>query len=289
MEKLPSRAAANNPAARHRFKLKYAARLGKFTNLAGDDPIDQIRFMADQGFRAFEDSHMQRRPIELQEKIGHELARLEMEMGTFIATANFDKPTFAAGDKEVRNHLLNEIRAAVDVAKRLNAKWFTVVLGALDDTLPMDYQTANVIETLRYCCDVCEPVGMVMVMEPLNSWVDHPSMFLQTISQAYLICRAVARPSCKILDDLYHQQVTEGNLLGNLDRAWKEIAYIQVGDHPGRNEPTTGEINYKSIFKHLHEKGYQGLIGMEHGNSRPGPEGEQAVIDAYVEVDSFDL
>ncbi len=274
---------------KHRFKLKYAARLEKFTSLAGNDPIDQLKFMADQGFAAFEDSNMQPRPVELQEKIGKELTRLGMEMGTFIATKDLEKPTFASGNKDLRQKVLTDIRAAVEVAKRLRAKWFTVVPGTVDHTLPPDYQTANMIDTLKYCCDICEPAGLVMVIEPLNHWVDHPNMFLHKISQAYQICRAVGSRCCKILDDLYHQQITEGNLIGNLDKAWEEIAYIQVGDHPGRNEPTTGEINYKNIFKHLYNKSYTGLIGMEHGNSRPGPEGEQAVINAYVEVDDFEV
>ena len=258
-----------------RFKMKYAARLGRFTHLAGDDAIDQIKFMAEQGFAGFEDSRMQDRPVELQENIGGALRDLGMQMGTFIASAHFDKPTFTSGDEAFRELVLSEIRVATEVAQRLDARWFTVVPGALDHALPLDYQTANVIDTLRHCCDVCEAAGVVMLLEPLNPWVDHPDMFLQTISQAYLICRAVGRPSCKILDDLYHQQITEGDLTGNLDRAWDEIAYIQVGDPPGRNEPTTGEINYKYIFKHLYEKGYQGLIGMEHGNSRGAPKGNR--------------
>ena len=94
-------------------------------------------------------------------------------------------------------------------------------------------------------------------------------------------------PSCKILNDLYHQQITEGNLIPNIDRAWDEIAYFQMGDNPGRKEPTTGEINYRNVFRHIHGKGFTGIMGMEHGNSKPGKEGEQAVIDAYVECDSF--
>ena len=79
------------------------------------------------------------------------------------------------------------------------------------------------------------------------------------------ICRAVGSPSCKILNDLYHQQITEGNLIPNIDAAWEEIAYFQIGDNPGRKEPTTGEINYLNIFRHLHAKGYTGILGMEHG------------------------
>ena len=126
-----------------------------------------------------------------------------------------------------------------------------------------------------------------MVLEPLNHWTDHAGVFLTGIPQAFQICRAVASPSCKILDDLYHQQITEGNLIPNMDKAWDEIAYIQVGDNPGRKEPTTGEINYQNIFKHIHAKGFTGIMGMEHGNSMKGKEGERAVIDAYIECDGF--
>ena len=102
-----------------------------------------------------------------------------------------------------------------------------------------------------------------------------------------MICQAVNSPSCKILDDLYHQQITEGNLIPNMDQAWSEIAYIQVGDNPGRKEPGTGEINYNNIFRHLHKKQYKGIVGMEHGNSIEGKEGEKALISAYLEVDNF--
>ena len=125
-----------------------------------------------------------------------------------------------------------------------------------------------------------------MVLEPLNPW-NHPGLFLTKIPQAYQICRAVGSPSCKILDDLYHQQITEGNLIPNIDRAWDQIAYFQVGDNPGRNEPTTGEINYRNVFRHIHGKDFDGLVGMEHGNAQAGKAGEQAVIDAYMTCDNF--
>jgi len=150
-----------------------------------------------------------------------------------------------------------------------------------------DYQTANVVDNLKYCAEVLEPHGLIMVLEPLNAWSDHPGLFLTKIPQAFQICRAVGSPSCKILDDLYHQQITEGNLIPNMDKAWDEIAYFQLGDNPGRNEPTTGEINYKNVFKYIHSKGFTGVVGMEHGNRKPGKEGERAVIDAYRHCDKF--
>jgi hydroxypyruvate isomerase len=126
-----------------------------------------------------------------------------------------------------------------------------------------------------------------MVLEPLNTLRNHPGMFLTKVPQTYMICKAVASPSCKILFDMYHQQITEGNLIPNIDLAWDEVAYMQVGDNPGRNEPSTGEINYKNVFRHIHSKGFQGILGMEHGNSRRGEEGERAVIDAYRAADAF--
>jgi hydroxypyruvate isomerase len=208
-------------------------------------------------------------------------------MGVFVASAEFDKKDFVTKDKEIRNALIKKMQAAVEVAKRVNAKWCTVVPGRYDDKLEWDYQTANVVENLKYCAEICAPAGLVMVLEPLNAWTNHPGLFLTKIPQAYMICRAVNSPACKILDDLYHQQITEGNLIPNMDMAWDEIAYFQVGDNPGRKEPTTGEVNYRNVFKHIHAKGFHGVVGMEHGNSKPGKEGEQAVIKAYVASDDF--
>jgi hydroxypyruvate isomerase len=134
---------------------------------------------------------------------------------------------------------------------------------------------------------VFEPHELVMVLEPLNWWANHPGLFLHKIPQAYEICRAVDSPACKILFDVYHQQIQEGNLIPNIDLAWDEIGYFQTGDNPGRKEPGTGEINFRNVFKHLHGKGYTGIVGMEHGNSKPGKKGDQAVIAAYRAADDF--
>jgi hydroxypyruvate isomerase len=269
------------------FKLKYAPHFGMFTNQAGMYPIDQIKFMADQGFTALEDNGMMGKPKDVQTKIAKEMSRLGMTMGVFVAGFHFGEKNFVTNKKSMREMLVDRMKQAVEVAKRVNAKWCTVVPGAYDNSVEWDYQTANAVENLKHCAKVCEPSGLVMVLEPLNPWKDHAGLFLTKIPQAYQICRAVGSPSCKILDDLYHQQVTEGNLIPNMNKAWDEIGYFQVGDNPGRKEPTTGEINYKNIFKHLHNKGYKGVVGMEHGNSKPGKDGEQAVIDAYRACDDF--
>jgi len=269
------------------FKLKYAPHLGMFKHHAGEDLIDQLKLMAYEGFTALEDNGMKGRSIKTQEKIATEMVRLNMTMGVFVAYANFGEKSFVTDKPEVREMLVTQMKEAVDVAKRVNAKWCTVVPGAFDTGLEWEYQTANVIENLKWCAGVLEPAGLIMVLEPLNAWKDHPGLFLTEIPQAYQICKAIGSPSCKILDDLYHQQITEGNLIPNMEKAWDEIAYFQVGDNPGRKEPTTGEINYKNVFKYIHKKGFQGIVGMEHGNSQPGKKGERAVIDAYRSCDNF--
>ena len=268
------------------FKLKYAPHFGMFRHHAGDDPVDQLGFMADEGFTALEDNGMRGRSVDEQEAIAKAMQRLGMTMGVFVAHADFGKVTFASSDSTVQAELVAAMKASVEVAKRVNARWCTVVPGRYDQRTALDYQTANVVENLKRCAEVCEPAGLVMVLEPLNPR-DHPGLFLTKIPQAFMICDAVGSPSCKILDDLYHQQITEGNLIPNIDAAWSEIAYFQVGDNPGRREPTTGEINYLNVFKHVHGKGFDGIVGMEHGNSQGGKEGERRVIDAYRAVDAF--
>ena len=282
--------AAGAAAQEHRpprFQLKYAPHFGMFRAHAGDDLIDQLRFVRDEGFVALEDNGMPQRDVAVQDRIGAELERLDMEMGVFVAHADFRENTFVENPQSARPRIESDMLAAVEVAKRCNAKWCTVVPGTYSQKLEWDYQTANVIDNLRRAAEICEPHGLVMVLEPLNHRANHPGVFLTKISQAHMICRAVDSPSCKILDDLYHQQITEGNLIPNIDLAWDEIAYFQVGDNPGRKEPTTGEINYRNVFRHLHAKGFEGIVGMEHGNSKPGKEGERAVIDAYVQSDAF--
>jgi len=270
-----------------KFKLKYAPSLGTFRQHAGPDPIDNLKFMADQGFSAMFDNGLMQKPKDLVDKIVKEMDRLDMTLGPFVLQGIGGK-SFVTNDKAIRQDIIKNVKEGVEFAKRANAKWILMVPGRFDEGLEWDYQTANVIENLRYCAEVCEPSGLVIVMEPLNAWTNHPGLFLTKIPQAYQICRAVNSPSIKIVNDIYHQQITEGNLIPNIDMAWSEIASFHVGDNPGRNEPGTGEINYKNIFKHLYEKkGYKGVLCMEHGKSKPGKEGEMAVIEAYRTCDDF--
>ena len=287
--KEPKRVQQKAPAPTVPFKLKYAPNLGMFREHAGADLVDNIKFCYDQGFRAMFDNGLMGRPVEDQVKIANEINRLGMELGPFVLYADFKVTSFVLNLPETREMLVNKMKEGVECAKRTGVKWALVVPGRYDEKLHRDFQTANVIDNLRYCCDVVEPSGLTLVLEPLNTLRNHPGLFLTGIPQSYSICRAVNRPSCKIVNDIYHQQITEGNIIPNIEAAWSEIGAFHCGDNPGRNEPTSGEINFKNIFKYIYSQKYDGVICMEHGKSLKGKEGEVRLLEAYREVDSFEI
>ena len=277
----------NNTPEAYKYNLKYAPHLGMFRNLASNDPIDQLNYIADIGFKAFEDNGMRNRNKTLQLKMASTMEKRDIEMGVFVAHKIYwKKPNLASGDLNLKDEFLNYIKNSIEVAKRVNAKWMTIVPGHVDLKQNFSYQTAHVIETLKRASSILEPHNLTMVLEPLN-FKNHPGLFLTESPQAFNICKAVNSPSCKILFDIYHQQIQEGNLIPNIEKCWEEIGYFQIGDNPGRKEPTTGEINYKNVFKYIHSKGFNGILGMEHGNFFPGAEGERKLISAYQEVDKF--
>lgn len=278
---------ASAASAEPTFSLRYAPHEGSF---ASRGPIlDQIAFAADQGFRAWEDNEAARRPISEQEQIGRALASRGMTMGVFVASmprwSDF-RPVLGGADDGERDAFLADIRNAVDVAKRTGARWTTIVPGFVDRRIPHELQTARVIDTMRRAADIMEPHGIVMVMEPLNTFTDHPGVFLQTIGQGYALAKAANRPSVKVLADLYHEQIQAGNLINTLHAYWDEIAYLQFGDNSGRKEPGTGEINYGNIVRWLRNRRFDGVIGMEHGNSVAGRPGEAALIASYRRIDA---
>jgi hydroxypyruvate isomerase len=268
------------------FNLDYAFHDGMFKNNAGEDFLEQIKWAYDQGFRSIEDNGMMGRTVEQQKKIGDLLAKLGMRMGVFVITSDswHWKTSLATGKQEWIDKMMKDCKEAIEVAKRCNAKWMTVVPGNFDRSQSHDMQTTNVITALRKGAEILQPHGLVMVLEALS---DNPDLFLRGTHQSYMICKAVNSPSCKFLFDMYHMQRNEGNIIANIDKVWDETPYFQIGDNPGRKEPGTGEMNYRNIFKHIYNKGYKGVLGMEHGNARPGKDGEIELIKAYRDADSF--
>lgn len=270
-----------------RFSLGYAPHEGSFASRGG--LIEQIAFAADQGFTAWEDNEAAARPLADQERMAKALSQRGMTMGVFVASMPKwakSRPLLGANDDADREGFLADIRASIAVAKRLNATRMTVVTGFMDPKLPVEIQTARVIDVMRRAGDIVAPHGIAMVMEPLNTRTNHPGVYMQTIAQGYAVARGANSPAVKILADLYHEQIQSGNLIPTLDSCWSEIGYLQFGDNPGRNEPMTGEINYAAIVRWLRGRRYAGVIGMEHGNSVAGRAGEDRLIAAYRAIDA---
>src|SRR5688572_25893572 len=170
------------PAAKKKapFKLKYAPHPGMFKTHAPGGVLDELKFSADQGFTAWEDNGLKGKPPEEQEKVAKELQRLGMTMGIFVMNG---KTGFKAGGAlttgktEDRDAFLTEVKESIEVAKRVNAKWMTSLVGNQDAKLPRGFQFANVVDCLRRACDLLEPAGLVMVFEPLNIYENHAGFF----------------------------------------------------------------------------------------------------------------
>jgi hydroxypyruvate isomerase len=156
-----------------------------------------------------------------------------------------------------------EIRSAVPVAKKLGVKKICVVAGEETKGYSREEQTQAVIAALKAGARIVEPEGITIILEPLNILVDHPRQLIIRSEHAALVLKMVGSPNVKMLFDIYHQQISEGNLTGNIRKYRDLIGYYQLADHPGRHEPTTGEINYPFVLRTIHETGYRDPIGME--------------------------
>lgn len=252
---------------------------GMFAPVAGPDPIDQIALIHQLGFTAIEDNFMKLRSEEEQRRIARELARRDMRLATFVASFETTGPlgsvlptdslTFASADPDDRAALIAMIEAAGEVARRFGGGWATVLSGRADPRLPRDYQTANVIENLKWAGDVAAKAGLTLGLEPINAreWT---GTFVTTVPHGHLIVRGTDHPNVRLIFDAYHVQIETGSIMENLELAWDSIGYVQIADAPSRNEPGSGEINYASVLRRLKEKGFAGFVGLEHGSSVVG-------------------
>ena len=276
-------AAAQSANASGSFKLRYAPRIGWINNM----PVpQQLEMYAKAGFRAFEYNGLPNHSMQEIEAFRKKRDELGMSMGVFVINRGGWRPT-SLPDKSGHGRLLEDMRKAVEIHRVMGNECATVTSGLGVPHLTFAQQTQNCIEGLKRCAEMVEKTKMVLVLEPLNHKVDHAGYFVVYSEHAGEIIAGVNHPQVKILFDMYHQQISEGNIINHIDQYEDLIGYYQTGDVPGRREPWTGEMNYQNIFRHLHKKGYKGLIGLEHGMSQPGPAGFQKVVDSYRKADDF--
>ena len=265
------------------YNLRYAPRIGFLNDL----PVPrQLEIYAEHGFRAFEYNGLPRHSLQEAQQFRRKMDELGMEMGVFVVNSGGWKGD-ALVDTAFHEGFLKDVHKALEYHGIMRNGWSTVTSGLAVSNIPLDQQTKNVIEGLKRAADIVSKTDLVLVLEPLNVLVNHAGYFVVTSEHAAEIIDAVGSPQVKILFDIYHQQISEGNLIDNIEKYWERIAYFQVGDVPGRKEPGTGEINYRNVFKAIHAKGYTGLLGMEHGLSQPGMSGLEKCFREYRQADTW--
>ena len=280
---LASAACATDTSTSEEYNLRYAPRIG-FLN---DRPVPrQLEIYAEHGFRAFEYNGLPRHSLQEAEQFRRKMDALGMEMGVFVVNSGGWKGD-ALVDTAFHEGFLKDVHKALEYHGIMHNGWSTVTSGLAVSNIPLEQQTKNVIEGLKRAADIVSKTDLVLVLEPLNVLVNHAGYFVVTSEHAAEIIDAVGSPQVKILFDIYHQQISEGNLIDNIEKHWERIAYFQVGDVPGRKEPGTGEINYRNVFKAIHAKGYTGLLGMEHGLSQPGMSGLEKCFREYKQADTW--
>ncbi len=216
----------------------------------------RISAAADMGFDAVEFWPWRNKDID-------EVAAVAADRGVEIA--QFTGWGFSPGLNDPVNHsaFVDEVRAGCGAAHRMKCTRMTIVGGNDQPGMTQAQMHSNIIDGLRLAAPIAEDEGIMLILEPMNIRVDHKGHCLYGSVDAVEICRAVDSPMVKINWDLYHMQISEGDLCGRLRDGFDQVGYIQVADHPGRHEPGTGEINYGRVLQELHSLGYRGPIGVE--------------------------
>src|ERR1041385_261813 len=195
------------------------------------------------------------------------IIRKKDELGLEIATIMGSgwKPLFT---DDARKTFVSNIQASLAAGKRLGAKTLIVTTGNEDKQLTRAAQHAGYVAALKEVAPMAEQAQIPLVLEPLNTKVDHPGYYLQTAREGFEILDEVGSPAVKMLFDIYHHQIMEGNVIQDISKNISKIAHFHVADVPGRHEPGTGEINYANVFRAIANSGYQGFVGLEFKPSR---------------------
>ncbi len=218
--------------------------------------LDRIKKVAEYGFPGYEFW-----PYE--DKDHAAIARLNDELGLECTqfTAWGFEPGMNNPAQEAR--FIAKIKEACGVAKKLKIRKLTVVAGNNQPGMTQDAMLAQVTTALKKAAPIAEQHEVMLILEPMNGRVDHPGHCLYGSADALRICREVDSPMVKINWDLYHMQITEGDLCGHLKEGLDQIGYLQLADHPGRHEPGTGEVHYNRVLRQAFELGYRDFVGLE--------------------------
>ncbi len=202
-----------------------------------------------------------------KDESGIELATFSCEVGSpLVETGN-------------RKTIIDGTKRSIEAAKKLDCQRLLVTTGNELEGVSRAEQHKNIVEHLKAISGLFEDAGMILNLEPLNILVNHKGYYLYTSEEGFEIIDEVGSPNVKLLYDIYHQQITEGNLIANIEANINKIGHFHIADVPGRHEPTTGEINYGNVFKKIAKLDYDGFVGMEFWPIRPDEEAVKLTLE----------
>lgn len=247
-------------------------------------PVQQIEQVAAYGFPAFEFLGAGRWPD--KETVRRRCQELGVECGA-IGGGMGTITKWGPNDPETHPRFVEAVKQAIQDAKALGGKVLLALSGPDRKGVSKEEQMDALVRAGRLVAPMIEDAGMILVWECLNVLVNHPGYFLVYSKDGAELVRRTDRPCIKFLFDIYHQQISEGNLIRNIQAYIKEIGHFHFADNPGRHEPGTGEINYKNVFKAIHEAGYQGIVACEFSFSKRNMPVEK-VLEILAECDRWE-
>jgi hydroxypyruvate isomerase len=233
-----------------------------FRNLKLEQQMEKV---AEAGYQGFEFGNWRGADpgavVRLKNKLG-------LECACIVGNKAVNPKGMTLTDPRDRDGFLTEIKASAEAAQRFETKRMVVLTGNEMPGVSRDRQHQSIVEGLKAAHDIVAPRGLTMILEPLNTFVDHRGYYLYHTAEAFQIVREVDSPSLKILFDIYHVQIMEGNLTETIRNNIAAIGHFHVGDVPGRHEPGTGEINYGNVFQAIQKTGFSEFVAMEYNPSK---------------------
>jgi hydroxypyruvate isomerase len=185
-------------------------------------------------------------------------------MDTLIATPDWNKRPVSMVDPAQREGFLADARQAITFARRLQVPQIILMSGNAIPGRSHEEQYASLLEGTKRAGDLAAKASVNLIVEPLNSLVDHKGFFLNTCTEGLKLVREADNPHVKLLFDVYHEQVQQGNVIRTLTEAAPQVAVFHVADNPGRHDPGTGEIDYRNVYKAIQKTGFSGYVTMEY-------------------------
>jgi hydroxypyruvate isomerase len=235
----------------------------------------QIENVAEAGYDGFEFGDWRAADSNQITKLAR---KLKLECACIVGNRSVNPKGMGLCDPAEREGFLAELRASTEAAKRFETTRLVVLSGFKIPGRSRAGQHASIVEGLKRGHDVVAPHGVTMIVEPINTLApveplnphgdNHANYYLDRTAEAFEIVRKVASPNVKILFDIYHVQIMEGNLIETIRNNIRHIGHFHVGDVPGRHEPGTGEIHYGNVFRAIRETGFSDFVAMEYVPSK---------------------